>query len=214
MVTRSHELISKMVGEIVGSYESKVKVVIALMREVNRKLGEYHAEQERMIDNLRERFSRYQSLRRSDFDALMEGIRSHQEERENEVNRMVEDFCRNEEETVAKLKEILTVSSPSVVDDFNVLKEKVLRRPKERERRISRMLRDFHRDREELNIALRMLLEKGPAIRVKDIKAMVKAFTIERKDDNIEVERVLEEFEQVKDEISSQWQRVMATVNS
>jgi len=184
------------------------------MREVNRKLGEYHAEQERMIDNLRERFSRYQSLRRSDFDALMEGIRSHQEERENEVNRMVEDFCRNEEETVAKLKEILTVSSPSVVDDFNVLKEKVLRRPKERERRISRMLRDFHRDREELNIALRMLLEKGPAIRVKDIKAMVKAFTIERKDDNIEVERVLEEFEQVKDEISSQWQRVMATVNS
>ncbi len=203
-----------MVGEIVGSYESKVKVVIALMREVNRKLGEYHAEQERMIDNLRERFSRYQSLRRSDFDALMEGIRSHQEERENEVNRMVEDFCRNEEETVAKLKEILTVSSPSVVDDFNVLKEKVLRRPKERERRISRMLRDFHRDREELNIALRMLLEKGPAIRVKDIKAMVKAFTIERKDDNIEVERVLEEFEQVKDEISSQWQRVMATVNS
>jgi len=127
---------------------------------------------------------------------------------------MVEDFCKEEEETAAKLKDILMVRSCSTLEDFRVLKEKMLNRPKERERRISRILKDFHRDQEELNTALRMLLEKGPSVQIKDLRAMVKAFHIDRKDENTRIDRILEEFENVKDEISNQWQGVMATIGS
>jgi len=42
---------------------------------------------------------------------------------------------------------------------------------------------------------------------------MVKAFQTEHGDENARVDMLLEEFEKVKDEISSQWQRVMATVD-
>jgi len=208
------EQLRAVVERIVGSYESKVKVVTSLMREVNQRIRSFHAEQEQMTDRLKAILAKKESLRMKDFDMMMAGIREHQETREQEVGRIVEDFCTEEEETAAKLKEILTAQSPSTLEDFRVLKEEVLNRPKERERRITRMLKDFHRDQEQLNTALRMLLEKGPSVRVKDFKAMVKAFQIDRSDETTRIDRVLEEFEKVKDEISSQWEGVMATVGS
>ncbi len=208
------EQLRDVVERIVGSYESKVKVVTSLMREVNERIRSFHAEQEQMTDRLKAILAKKESLRMKDFDVMMAGIREHQEAREQEVGRIVEDFCTEEEETAVELKEILTAQNSSTLEDFRVLKEKVLSRPKERERRISRMLKDFHRDQEELNTALRMLLEKGLSVRVRDFKAMVKAFQIDRSDENTRIDRILEEFEKVKDEVSSQWEGVMATVGS
>jgi len=189
------EQLRDVVERVVGSYESKVKVVTSLMREVNQRIRSFHAEQEQMTDRLKGILAKNESLRMKDFDVMMAGIREHQEAREQEVGGIVEDFCTEEEETAAELKEILTAQSPSTLEDFRVLKEQVLSRPKERERRITRMLKDFHRDQEELNTALRMLLEKGPSVRVRDFKAMVKAFKIDRSDENTRIDRILEEFE-------------------
>jgi len=208
------EQLRNIVEKIVGSYESKVKVVTSLMREVNQRIRSFHTEQEQMTDSLKHILAKNECLRKKDFDAIMAGIRSQQAAREQEVSRMVEDFCKEEEETAAKLKDILMVRSCSTLEDFRVLKEKMLNRPKERERRISRILKDFHRDQEEINAVLRMLLEKGPSVRIKDLRAMVKAFHIDRKDENTRIDRILEEFENVKDEISNQWQGVMAAAGS
>ncbi len=202
----------KIVEEIVGSYESKVKTVTSLMKEVTERIRTYHREQGQMTFTLREILAKNECLRKKDFDTMISEIRGQQDKRECEVSQMVEDFCNEEAETVAKLKEILTVKSPSTLEDFKILKEKMLNRPKEREKRVSQMLKDFHREQEELNTALKMLLEKGPSVRIKDFKAMVKAFQINRKDENTKVDKILEEFERVKDGISNQWQRVIATV--
>ncbi|MEW6215796.1 MAG: hypothetical protein AB1478_11460, partial [Nitrospirota bacterium] len=187
--------------------------VTSLMREVNQRVKNYHIQQEQLTNRLKEMLAKTECLRKKDFDIMMAGIRSQQREREKEVSQMVEDFCKEEEEIVAKLREILTIKNLSTLEDFKILKEKMLNRPKERERRVTQILKDFHRDQEELNTALRMLLEKGPSVRIKDFKAMVKAFYIERKYENVEVSKILEEFERVKDEIGNQWQRVMAAVS-
>ncbi|MDI6889692.1 MAG: hypothetical protein QMC83_01955 [Thermodesulfovibrionales bacterium] len=202
------------IEEIVGSYGSKVKAVTSLIKEVTQRIRNYHIEQEQMANRLKDILAKNECLRKKDFDTMIDGIRSQQEAREKEASQIVEDFCREEEETVAKLREILTVKSPSALEDFEILKEKMLNRPKERERRVSQMLKDFHRDQEELDTALRMLLEKGPSVRIKDFKAMVKAFQIERKDENAKVDKILDEFEKVKEEIGKRWQKVMATVGS
>jgi hypothetical protein len=211
---KNTEQLQNIVETIVGSYESKVKVVTSLMREVNQRIRDFHTEQEQMTNRLKDVLAKNECLRKKDFDAIMAGIQSQQEAREREVSQMVEDFCREEEETAARLKEILTVRSSSALEDFKVLKERMLNRPKERERRIGRILKDFHRDQEEINTALRMLLEKGHSVRIKDLRAMVKAFHIDRNDENTRIDKMLEEFERVKDEIGNQWQGVMATIGS
>jgi ferritin len=86
----------------------------------------------------------------------------------------------------------------------------MLEHPKERERKLSRMLKNFHRDQKQLAAALRRLIEKGPAVRIKDFKAMIKAFHIEHHEEISGVDEILEEFERVKDEIGSQWRKVIA----
>jgi len=200
------------VEEIVSSYDLKVKTVISLMRQVNQEIKNYHKEQELMVNKLKDILAKNECLRKKDFDKMMSGIRNQQESREKEVSQVVENFYKEEEEMVTKLREVLAIKSPSTLEDFKILKEKMLNRPKEREKRISQMLKDFHRDQDELSTVLKMLLKKGPSVRIKDFKAMVKAFHIERKDENAEVDKVLEEFERVKDEINNQWQKVMVTV--
>lgn len=74
------------------------------------------------------------------------------------------------------------------------------------------MLKDFHRDQEEINTALRMLLEKESSVKIKDFKAMLKTFRIERKNGQLKIDEILNEFEKVKDEIDDQWNMVMANV--
>jgi len=204
-----HDIVEK----IVGSYESKVKMITSLLRQVHQRIRDYHAEQEQMTNRLKDMLAKKECLRKTDFDAAISSIRSQQAVREKEISQIVEDFCGEEEETVGKLREILTVKSPSTMEDFKVLKQKMLARPKDRERRVAQMLKDFHRDQEELNTALRMLIEKGSSVRIKDFKALVKAFSIEHKDENAKVNRMLEEFGRVRDEITNQWQRVIATVS-
>jgi len=63
------------------------------------------------------------------------------------------------------------------------------------------MLKDFHRDQEEINTALRMLLEKESSVKIKDFKAMLKTFRIERKNGRFKI-----------DEIDDEWNMVMANV--
>jgi ferritin len=86
----------------------------------------------------------------------------------------------------------------------------MLEHPKERERKLSRMLKNFHRDQKQLAAALRRLIEKGPAVRIKDFKAMIKAFHIEHQEEIGAADEILEEFERIKDEISHQWRKVIA----
>ncbi|MGB6369998.1 MAG: hypothetical protein WBF68_03045 [Atribacterota bacterium] len=74
------------------------------------------------------------------------------------------------------------------------------------------MLKDFHRDQEEINTALRMLLEKESSVKIKDFKAMLKTFRIERKNGQLKIDEILNEFEKVKDEIDDEWNMVMANV--
>ena len=108
---------------------------------------------------------------------------------------MIENFCKDEEEAVAKLREILSGKSPCTLEDFNHLKKKMLDRPKERERMLSKMLKNFHCDQEALAAGLRKLLEKGPEVRIKDFKALIRAFHIEQMNESSGVDEILEEFD-------------------
>jgi len=201
------------IEEIINSYELKVRPVTSLIRQVVQKIKIFHREQVQMAERLKDILAKNRSLRRKDFETMIADIRIQHDKREIEITHMIENFCKEEEKTVASLREILSGKNPCTLEDFKLLKKKMLDRPKERERRLSRMLKNFHRDQEELAAVLRKLLEKGPAVRVKDFKAMIRAFHIEHQDEISGIDEILEEFERVKDEIGSQWQKVIATVS-
>ncbi|MBA3063671.1 MAG: hypothetical protein FP833_12110 [Atribacteria sp.] len=203
----------RLIEKIFDSYESKVKMVTSLMRQVHQKIIKYQNEQDLMINRLRDILANNEFLRKKDFDLMIAEINNDKKTREREISQTVEEFCTEEEKIVAELKEILTLKSTSILEDFTIVKNKILSRSTEnREKRISRMLKDFHRDLEEINTALRMLLEKGSSVKIRDFKAMLKAFRIERKNGRLKIDEILNEFEKVKDEIDDEWSMVMANV--
>lgn len=201
------------IKEIILSYEIKVRTVIFLIGQVAQKIQYFHKEQIRMADKLKDILARNQSLRRKDFDIMIADIQNNQAQRENEIALMVKDFCAEEESAVDDLKKIISEKNPFALQDFTVLKEKMLNRPREREKRLSQMLKNFHQEQKELSAALRKLLEKGPEVRIKDFKAMLKAFQIEHQEEVKGLDEVLEEFERVKDEVKNKWKNVMAVVD-
>jgi hypothetical protein len=198
--------------EIINSYEAKVGTVTSLIEQVVHKIKHFHREQIRIADQLKDILAKNQSLRRKDFDTMIADIRFQQVLREKEVTHMVKNFCKEEEEIVAKLREVISEKNPFTLEDFNILKKRMLERPKERERKLSRMLKNFHQEQEELAAALRKLLEKGSRVKIKDFKAMIKAFRLEHKDEFNGLDEILEEFERAKDKIGNQWQKVMDTM--
>ena len=203
----------RLIEKIFDSYESKVKMVTSLMRQVHQKIIKYQNEQDLMINRLRDILANNEFLRKKDFDLMIAEINNDKKTREREISQTVEEFCTEEEKIVAELKAILTLKSTSILEDFTIVKNKILSRSTEnREKKMSRMLKDFHRDQEEINTALRMLLEKGSSVKIRDFKAMLKAFRIERKNGRLKIDEILNEFEKVKDEIDDQWQMVMANV--
>jgi len=202
-----------LVEEIVNSYEIKAKSVTSLIRQTVKKINNFRQEEVQIAEKLKETLAKKRSLRRKDFDTMIADIRDQQAKKEKEITHMVENFCEEEEETVAQLRGILSGESLCTLDDFQILKKRMLRRPNGKERRLTLMLKNFHRDQEELTAAFRKLLEKGSQVKIKDFKAMIKAFHIEHQDEVSEVDEMLEEFERVKDEISNKWQKVLVTVN-
>lgn len=208
------EALNKVIECTINSYEIKVKSVTSVIRQAGEKIRNCYKEQNLLADKLKEILAKNQNLRKKDFDLMMERIKSRQSFREKEIIQILEDFCQEEEEIVEKFKQILSGKISSPLKDFYDLKDKILNRPMDREKKVSLILKKFHEDHEELTAAIRKLLDKGGSVRIKDFKAMVKAFNIQHQDEIIEVDQMLEEFERVKGEISKQWQKVMTTVAS
>lgn len=207
---KERQAFQSIIEEIINSYEIKVKTVTSLIRQVVQKVKLFHKEQIKMADKLKDILAKNQSLRRKDFDSMISGIQTQQVKREKEISHMVETFYKKEEENLVKLREILSGKVSCTLKEFELLRKKMLELPKERERKLSRMLKNFHRDQKQLAAALRRLIEKGPAVRIKDFKAMIKAFHIEHQEEISAADEILEEFERIKDEISHQWRKVIA----
>lgn len=209
-MTEGKEILS-IVGNIIDSYETKVKTVTSLITLVFQKIKDIQQEEISMAGRLKDILAKNRSLRRKDFDTMISDIQLQQTRREKEINRIVRDICQEEKETVTKLRELITGKSPSAFEEFMVLKMKMLEQPKERERKLIRMLKNFHQDQQQLCMAFRKLLEKGPSIRIKDFRAMIKAFRVEHQEEISGIDEILEELERVREDINSRWQKVIAT---
>lgn len=204
---------NKLSGEIITSYENRVKTVTSLITHVVQKLKAFHREQIKSTDRLRDMLAKTQNLRKKDFDRMIAEIRLQQQKREDEITQMAQQFCSEEAMMVSTLRGILSGKVSYTTDEFSVLKKKILEGPKASEQRLARILKNFHQQQKELAAAVHKLLEKGDRVRIKDFKAMIKAFEFEHQTEFSGMDEILEEFDTVKAEISNQWKHVMASMN-
>lgn len=200
-----------LIESVIDSYELRVKMVGDLIRQAAEALKDFHIEQENLASELKNLLTKTESLRKKDFDKMMEKIWSRRKKkREEEITQMIEKFQMEEKRILRELRKILDPSKPVRIDDLEVIKEEIMTRCKDREREVSNMLKKFHLEQEELCSALKKLLSKGERVRVKDLKAMIQEIQIQWIYREGEMGRLFEELEKVRDEmIDPVWQRVI-----
>jgi len=194
---------------IIDSYEMRVETVGALMRQTIKLLKNFQRQQEEMAEELKNILAKTEFLRKKDFDKIMEEIWRKRGEREKKVHKTLESFLREEREMIDELKRFLSSGKPMRIDDFMVLKERILNRQREREKKVSQILKSFHLEQEELSTALRRLLLKGERVKIRDLKDVIRGLRAHRIHKQSSVGRVLEELEVVDSEVDTAWQRVM-----
>jgi len=202
----------RLAQSIVDSYELRVKAVGALMKQAAETLENAQAQQEAAIAKLREDLAKHRSLRKRDFESMIAGVLSRRGDRKQQVAQALEEFDKGGAEIVAELRRVLVGEGQAVTArDFAHLKTDILPRQEKRSQRVAEVLREFHREQEELSTVLSRLLSKGESATAKDLKLMVRALKVQRQEREGELGGVLKELERVHDEVTLEWQRVMAT---
>ncbi|MFH1961921.1 MAG: hypothetical protein ABIJ30_03445 [bacterium] len=212
------------VEEVVFSYESSEQktadVFNTTYQILQNSILDARQEKERIGVQLRENLAKNKSLRKKDFDNMMQNICLIQDEGGKEVKDLVNNYLYEQEETSRDLRKGLRRFQDSFangeskrIKEFQVLSKNILDEQEKRKQEIALRLKDIQKEQQEVTRKFKELLDRGRDLRIKDIKSMLKEFSVlheermarqeERKE---EVRKMLDEFRKERVEVSINWQ--------
>ncbi|MEW6407887.1 MAG: hypothetical protein AB1465_04310 [Patescibacteria group bacterium] len=162
----------KIAKDIIASYEARLKVVENIVEDTRRLLEEFKAKREKMAKELKEALAKHESLRKKDFDKMMEDILATQKTREENVKTMLADFQNEEMAVVQSLREMLKRGEKLRLKDFKKTLTKIKERQEIRQKEaphrmgeeliqmqseVKEMLENFKKEREKVALEWRSL---------------------------------------------------------
>ena len=173
---------ARLAREIISSYEARISSVEQIIGATHEMLEAFRGQREVMRTQLREALARAASLRRRDFDAMMQELLARQEAREQAVKETMRGYLQERRELAAALKETLPQSQAERIGSVKELLKGIEARWQEREREVRGLLAEFQREQEELTRTLGGLLSNGGSLKVKAFKAALTAIQARRGD--------------------------------
>ena len=198
------------VENILNSYEKRVETVGRVMQGTMALLERLSEEQAEMALQLRDTLAKKESLRKRDFDHLLEDIVLRNLDKEKKVKEEVlENFQKEEDEMVARLRGILTGAEKIKLSEFRSLSKEILERLDRREKEAGDVLRSFHIEQEEFAAGLRRLVKKGDRIKIKDFKTMTENLRLSQLARESEIGELLTDLAAVREEVKLRWGKVL-----
>jgi len=175
---------------VISSYEWSIQSIEAILDTTHQFFEGFQdsfldtkQERDKINGELRESLAKNESLRRKDFDNMMQGILSTQDEREKEVRNLLKTYLNEQKEMARALRENLEKFKDSIpkgeaqrVKEFQVMIKEILVKQDERKDKVTSKLKEFQKEQQEMAKRLRELLAKGKELRIKDLKSMLKEF--------------------------------------
>lgn len=184
------------VENIVTSYDARIQSIESIFDTTHQLLEGFHGsfldtrqEREKLNAELRESLARNGSLRKKDFDNMMQGILSTQERREKEVRNLLNIYVNEHKEmaqalreSLDKFKDFLAKGETQRVREFQEMIKQILAKQDQRRKGVTSKLKEFQKEQQEMAKRLKDLLVKGGALRIKDLKSMLKDFKAQHKE--------------------------------
>ena len=202
--------VKELAVSIIDSYEMRVSTVTTLMTQANNLLKSFQIEMEDMITQLRDNLAKSESLRKKDFDIMMQTMVDRMRELEQEEQNRFIQFQLEESEMIVRFRRLVSGESLVVTEDMEILREEVHTRQKERERCIVNGLKQFQIAHEEFRSGVKILLLKGDGVRIKDLKQMLRTIKAHQYFREPEIIAILDSFDAVRNKVQNQWREVVA----
>jgi len=220
------EEMKNFVKSFVSSYETRVQSIGAifdttheLLEGFGESLLDAKQEREKVSLELRDNLAKNESLRRKDFDNMMQAILSTQNEREKEVRNLLKTYLNEQKEMAQALmqeldrfKDTLAKGEVQRVKDFQGMFKEILAKQEKRKEEVTSKLKEFQKDQQEMAERLKEILAKGKKLRIKDFKSMLKEFKAQYKrriarqeERREEVRNLLSKFNKEKVEADKNW---------
>ncbi|MFH1392342.1 MAG: hypothetical protein ABIG90_01490 [bacterium] len=165
----------KIAKDIVASYKARIKVIGAIAEDTQRLLEEFKEKREQISRELKEALAKHESLRKKDFDKMMEDILITQEEREHKVKKMLADFHIEGMVVVRNLNDMLKKGEKLRLKDFKKTLAKIKQEQEVRQKQtpsrikqelktmqteVHQMLENFKKEREKVAFEWKNLWSK------------------------------------------------------
>ena len=194
---------------IIDSYEGRVNTIHALMSQAHDALTAFQLDIVTMIDEVRSNLAGSQSLRRKDFDAMVGDVLDRHRLIEEEAAGHLALFRQEEEAMLLRMRNLVLHGHEAPFNEVDLIREEILTRQKDRELKIIGVLKRYQVEQVELKLGLKRLQEKGPSVRVKDLKTMLKAIRTQQGETNQVLFAFLDEFDRVRNQVRGEWQQVL-----
>ncbi len=189
------EDLNESVFNILSSYEAQIQSIGTVYDTSQQILEAYQdvlidtkKEREETNLELREKLARNESLRKKDFDAMMDTILSAQTEREKEVKNLLDLYLKEQKEMARALRENLTGFKKHLkngeverVKEFQDMIRRILSNQERRKEEVTSRLKELQNEQKLLAAKLKALLEKGKELRIKDLRKMLNEFKAQQK---------------------------------
>ncbi len=187
------EDMKRVAEEIVSSYQSRISTVATIIDNTHQILDDFKIKRNEISNQLKETLARGESLRKKDFDSMMQEILFHQDEREKEVRDLLKTFFEEQKEVAEIIKKSLTGAEKIRIDDFKKMLQDIQAKQRTRENEVSVTLKEFQTEYKEMAESLRSLLDKREAMRIKDFKEMLNYIRAGQSEREKEVRNKLDE---------------------
>lgn len=177
-------------NDIVNSYETKIRSIGAIFDTTHQLLQAFQdsfldtkQHREKLKAQLREILAKNGSLRKKDFDHMMQQILSNQDQRERQVRELLNSYLNGQKamahslrNNLAKIKDALAEGRVQRAREFQAVIKDILANQEKRKQQAIFQLREFQQQQRQIAKRLEELLAKGRKLRAKDLKLMLAEF--------------------------------------
>ena len=184
------------VEDIISAYETRLEGIGVIFDTTHQLLRGFQdsfidtkQEREKLTVELRDNLAKNKSLRRNDFDNMMQDILSTQDKREKEVRNLLNIYLNERKEmaqalkgNLEKFKDFLTKGEIQRVKEFQNMIKEVLDEQEKRKEEVTSSLKMFQKEQKEMAKRLKELLAKDKELRIEDLKSMLEGLKIQNRE--------------------------------
>jgi hypothetical protein len=153
--------------DLIASYDDRVDAIGTIIDDTYQVLDDFKNKRAKLSSELKETLARRQSLRKKDFDRMMNGILLSQEEKEKEVKQNLKDFVKEQKKEARELRDALSKGEVQKMKKAQIGIENGIVEIKE-------LLRNFYEQQKGLIKKFTTLLTKGKDLKIKDLKDVIR----------------------------------------